>query len=285
MVQVQHNQTDSAASLAPIQVFPSQQFNDLQSRYGDENVKLIHMVRHAEGTHNVNKEYKDAINLDARLTTKGMEQCASLSKTQNQTVGKNGNKKIAVVTSSMARCIQTALYSFPDLADDPDIPFIAHEGFRETVNFNCDRRRSKNEISKDFPHLDFSLVREEEDPIWKSYRERVSDDWSAHMESGELFKVAERGWGGLRCVAQRPEPEIIICSHSAFLRCIFNIGQEGGIPQLPPQLLDGRENKKDNRMFDYNTDCEKGFEDYMRRSYENCELRSFCLVFQSSHRA
>jgi hypothetical protein len=76
MVQVQHNQTDSAAILAPIQVFPSQQFNDLQSRYGDENVKLIHMVLHAEGTHNVHKEYKDAINLDARLTTKGIEQCA-----------------------------------------------------------------------------------------------------------------------------------------------------------------------------------------------------------------
>jgi broad specificity phosphatase PhoE len=281
--QAQINQTDSASILVPIQVFPSQQFQDLQSRYGDKNVKLVHMVRHAEGTHNVNKDYKDSINVDARLTSKGMDQCSSLSRIQNEIVGRNDNKKIAVVTSSMTRCIQTALHSFPDLANNPDIPFIAHEGFRETVNFNCDRRRSKSEISNEFPRVDFSLVLDDEDPIWKSYRERVSDDWNAPMESAELFKVAERGWEGLRCIAQRPEPEIIICSHSAFLRCIFNFGQEGGIPQLPPQNLDGREDKNDHKLFEYNANCENGLEEDMRRNYDNCELRSFCLLFQDGN--
>ena len=241
----------SSASLTPIKLFPSCLFEELKSKYGTQNVKLIHMIRHAEGTHNVNKEYKLEINMDAPLTDKGIQQCVELSKSQQvqaiiESHKKNDKPDIAIITSSMTRCIQTVVHTFPSLLDlndqngDPNmIPFIAHEAFRETVNYNCDRRRSLSQLQNDFRshNLDFTLLEgQEHDPIWEYWRRRLPDSWNEHMESAQLHKVVERAWQGLLYVAtQRQESQIVICSHSAFLRCILNWNQHGGVPQLIPQ--------------------------------------------------
>ena len=45
-----------------------------------------------------------------------------------------------VITSPLTRTVQTALMSFPTLSDRPDVPFLANESLRETVNFCCDAR-------------------------------------------------------------------------------------------------------------------------------------------------
>ena len=247
--------------LSPIKLFPAHLFEELKSKYGSrsQTVKLIHMIRHAEGTHNVNKEYKLEVNMDAPLTKKGIQQCLELSQSQQvqrilEQSKTNNNDDIAIVTSSMTRCIQTVVHSFPDLlsssstdGDDGDdipkrkIPFVAHESFRETVNYNCDRRRSLSDLKKEFGGksygLDFSLLGDsEDDPIWDYWRQRLPDDWDKHMESAQLHKVVERAWDGLLYLAcHRKESQIVICSHSAFLRCIFNWNQRGGVPQLVPQ--------------------------------------------------
>jgi len=56
---------------------------------------------------------------------------------------------------------------------------------------------------------------------------------------------------------------------------------------VPPQVLDGRrEGRVDTPLFEYCEDDDDGgegkfggvFETYMRRKYDNCELRSFCLL-------
>jgi len=82
---------------------------------------------------------------------------------------------------------------------------------------------------------------------------------------------------------------VILSTHSAFLRCVLNWGQEGDVPLtgVPPQVLDERGvGGVDYPLFEYcGGDGGDGgggdggvFEQYMRRKYDNCELRSFCLL-------
>ena len=136
------------------------------------------------------------------------------------------------------------------------------------------------------------------------------------MESAELYKVAERARTALQELQDRPEERILVCTHSAFLRCLLNWGQEGGVPQRMPQTLDDRpllpgrrtpppplpQNDEDDdeeaepasfthhkhediKLLEYaneqvidNEGKPCSFETLMRRDFENCEVRSFCLL-------
>jgi hypothetical protein len=66
------------------------------------------------------------------------------------------------------------------------------------------------------------------------------------------------------------------CCNVAFLRCILNWGQEGGVPLMMPQIWDDRQEKTNHKLFEYLGD--EAWERYMRSDYENCELRSFCML-------
>ena len=100
------------------------------------------------------------------------------------------------------------------MANSDDIPWVAHESFRETVNFNCDRRRTISEISAEYQRVDFSLCDKDHDYIWDDYRKRLSKEWDQQMESGELNKVVDRAIEGFKFLQQRPEHQLIVCSHS-----------------------------------------------------------------------
>ena len=434
--------SSTSSSVGKLQIYPLECYEDLiqekqqrqkrqqgqeTSRSDDDNsnnssnwirtIQRIHIIRHAEGTHNVNMEYKLPINRDAPLTSKGKQQCYELAKVTAKLFPIHQNPPSLIITSTMTRCIQTTLLSLPHLippstggtsststtssststeveVDDQgkqqqqqqqyssassnsnvssssgsscrstsrnkEVPtrIIAHEGIRETVNYECDVRRSIMELQSEFPMIDFSyalpdiVVFEEEiqsdendidntikkksstttyhDPIWHGYRQRLGHDHDAHCESAELHVVAKRGreffeW----LVQQQHEREqnrdtdedddgnhddddddvVIICTHSAFLRCILNWSQEGGVPKLMPQVLDTRSDEEKSRcpnmrpLFEYcyypkkkatkKTEGEAAdhdssdesqkekhveFETIMRSDYDNCELRSFCLV-------
>ena len=57
------------------------EYEKLMAKHGGkDNVKIIHVVRHAEGTHNVGESYMDHANIDARLTPKGKQQCSALAR-------------------------------------------------------------------------------------------------------------------------------------------------------------------------------------------------------------
>lgn len=248
--------------------YPLHQLDELQQKFS--NVKVVHIIRHAEGFHNVNNQYKHAALLDARLTEKGLAQC-------QEKATEGSPPADLVITSTMTRCIQTALHSFPSLVDKPEIPFLAHESIRETVNYECDRRRPISEIRQEFPRVDFSHVQEEEDEIWNGYEVRIGQ-WEKHRESSELHKVAERGRAFWTWLSKRDEEEVIVCTHSAFLRCILSWGQEGGVEFAMSQLLDDREDPgPDVPLKRYRGD--EKFEQYVRRDFANCEMRSFVLVF------
>jgi broad specificity phosphatase PhoE len=280
----------------PVHIYPYKiDIEALQANGQYATVKRFHVVRHAEGTHNVNQAYKDIVNLDARLTGLGKEQCYQLAKTLEKAQAKldqscphyrlNQHTEL-IVTSPLTRCMETAMLSFPKLTSaiksDPNkIPFVAHESIRETVNYASDRRRAISELEKDFQErICFREIEHDHDEIWDSYLRRVGppEEYGAHRESAELHKVADRARDFFRWVRTRPEKEIVVCTHSAFLRCFLNFGLPGGVPLLVSQILDGRENvDKEIPVVEYHGDLD--FEKYMRGDYDNCELRSFVAAF------
>ena len=288
-----------------------QQDQQQQQQLPKTRVKLIHFLRHAQGTHNVDGDYKSERNIDARLTRRGFEQCQEFATGATKT--KNMMDVDCVLSSPLTRCLQTALYSLPHLllgetvtnTTTTKIPFVAKEFWRETVNYNCDRRRTLSEIQAEFPMVNFDNCNDEEDDddaLWKQYRTRVGPDWDTHMESAELYKVADRARAALYDLDHRPEDKILVCTHSAFLRCLLNWGQEGGVPDRVPQTLDDRRRpgrhsppsdedsfphppEEDIKLLEYANEqvidhdgkpC--SFETYMRRDFQNCEVRSFCLL-------
>merc|ERR1711923_465478 len=117
--------------ITPWKIYPLKCYKGLLNEHGKEKIKVIHMVRHGEGTHNVkgtvNVEhfYRDPSNFDARLTEKGQKQCARLAQYVKSELPQlvNDVDDIAVITSPLTRCIETALRSFPWLADTATIPF------------------------------------------------------------------------------------------------------------------------------------------------------------------
>ena len=264
-----------------VDAYPLSQLSMLPKKY--TQVKIIHFLRHAEGTHNVNNQYRDILNLDARLTLNGMAQCIALRESAILKSGQSYNKMELplascelIVTSTLTRCAQTAQFCFPHLSDV--VPWVAHESIRETVNYACDRRRPISDLRREFPKIDFSHVSEDKDVIWDEYDARLGSDWDCHRESAELYRVADRGRSFLNWLSQRTEQNVIVCTHSAFLRCIMSWGHDGGVKFMMDQTLDDRRDSgREIPLFNYCGD--QDFEEQMRADFKNCEMRSLVIAF------
>eukprot|EP01041_Mallomonas_annulata_P009132 gene9132-18921_t len=191
------------------------------------NVKLIHFVRHAEGEHSVlGAMDKQAYLLpeleDASLTEKGTGQCIAISTIVEAGATTTPTTTVCVstdlihtvqlvVVSPLRRALQTASLSFPSLIDR--IPWIALECVRGTVSgpHPCDKRRPVSVTSTDFPHVNFEHLVSDEDPLYHLY--------SNSREPEE--KVVERCREFMRWLSLRPEREIVVVTHDAFLRTMF----------------------------------------------------------------
>jgi broad specificity phosphatase PhoE len=264
--QQQHRRMIMTMSPTPVDLYPYASRNEIASKFPNSH-KVIHFVRHAEGTHNVHEDYWSDVHHDARLTDRGIQQCEDLADRNHKL-----HQSDFVVTSPMSRCIQTALLSFPTLTT-----FVAHESLRETVNYICDKRRLVTEIAEEFPKVDLSAVEHNEDPIWGAYVEKLGEEWEHIRESADLIQVAARGRTFFQFLQTScPTDEVLVCTHSAFLRCILNWGY--GVPMKPPQTIGGE--AEDHPVVRYCGD--KEWEDSMRASYKNCELRSMVVVFPDS---
>ncbi len=266
-------------------------FNSKRLKESSRTTKILHVCRHAEGAHNVNQEYRSIANLDARLTPKGYAQCDALAQrliTENfRGIRSHPCDDLLLVSSPLTRCLQTTQRSFAPLWENHKLhlSIVAHESIRETVNYNCDRRRTISEIDREFNGkgkniVDFSFIETDHDDLWEAYEKRLgsADAYTSHRESAELYRVAERGRQFFHWLSQRPESVVILCSHAAFLRCIWNYGQNGGVPRLMPQVLDDRLEKSAYPLFRFE---HPAVEDFMRRDFENCELRPVVLSFSS----
>ncbi|KAH9295317.1 hypothetical protein KI387_038905, partial [Taxus chinensis] len=195
--------------------------------------KILHLVRHGQGYHNVEgekdfKAYMSPEFLDASLTPLGWEQVNNLRKH----IGNNGiaSRIELVVTSPLTRTMQTAVgvfggVSYIDGDSSPPLmvagvgksnhnaisssncpPVIAVELCREHLGVHpCDKRKSITEYLPLFPAIDFSLVETDEDYLWKpDVREKIEE-------------VAARGRSFFNWLLTRKENEIAVVSHSGFL--------------------------------------------------------------------
>lgn len=190
------------------------------------DTKVIHFQRHGQGYHNLIcdmwRELDRPIDfdssdpnlnpvvrpefLDPPLTALGMQQCRS------QRDLCNGLSPELVIVSPMLRCIQTAKLSFRDYARSA--PWVSHEGCREELGLLMgNKRRAITEIREDYPEIDFSSIVHDADELWDAYGDRRET----------LLEKSERIYEFLtEYVRERPEREIAIVCHSAYLFTLLN---------------------------------------------------------------
>ncbi|KAL9685154.1 hypothetical protein QQ045_022601 [Rhodiola kirilowii] len=229
--------------------------------------KTLHLVRHAQGHHNVageknHDEYMSEEYFDASLTPLGWQQVDNLRK-HVQACGLS--KKIElVIVSPLTRTIQTAVGVFgggdcTDGVDAPPLmsanagdsnraaisslncpPFLSVELCREHMGIHpCDRRRSITQYESLFPAIDFSLIENNEDVLWKADIREKNEE------------VAERGMKFLNWIWTREEKEIAVVSHSGFLY---------------------------HTLSTFGHDCHPSVKSEITNHFANCELRSVVIV-------
>ncbi|KAL8152379.1 hypothetical protein V2J09_010139 [Rumex salicifolius] len=196
------------------------------SLYPLHRCKTIHLVRHAQGIHNVlgEKNYKAYLSpeyFDAELTPLGWKQVDNLRKH----VHSSGLlKKIElVITSPLMRTMQTAVGVFggEGYTDRMDVlplmvanagnsdrsaisslncpPIAAVELCREHLGVHpCDRRRNIIDYHCLFPAIDFSMIESDEDVLWKADVRETKEE------------LAARGMEFLKWLWTRKEREIAI---------------------------------------------------------------------------
>jgi hypothetical protein len=248
-------------------------------RHESSTSKVVHLVRHAEGTHNLHEsESKLPLHFDASLTPRGVGQCRLLAE---RTMALDVD---AVLVSPMTRCLETARLSFPHLYHRDDgvrpnedrhgggggggggvgvaaaVPFVAHEEWRETVNYLCDSRRPRSILEGLYPRVCFDRLVSDDDPIWTHYEGVFGchDTHTSRRESNDptsLYDRAHSAWGVL---LDRPERNLALVGHSAFFMHMFT-------PLFPE--LEGVVAYEDEEV-----------EELMTKSkFENCELRSILV--------
>lgn len=190
------------------------------------NVKHVHFVRHGQGFHNLMADlakqegrtwenytittenpYVMPEITDAPLTAKGRAQAAEL---QSVVAALSQDRKPQLVAlSPNCRALQTGIIAFREVIGK--VPFLAHEMVREQSGIHvCDKRRPTSEQASEFPMVDFSLLTEEEDVIFKCDRRETNAD-----VSDRIYKFFE--W-----LETRDESVVGVASHSAWLLCVFN---------------------------------------------------------------
>lgn len=193
--------------------------------------KVIYLVRHGQGVHNVSGEtdhanYKSWDHMDAPLTDLGRQQAEALHDHVEAT-GIKAQVELVVV-SPLLRTLQTATrvwgeaalpegespllvsrsgkFQHAPIAPSRSLKFVANEWCRERTGVNpCDRRSNISIYRKDFPGVDFSEVQTDEDTWWHDTKRETNEE------------VFDRARVLVRWLLDRPESQIALVSHSSFL--------------------------------------------------------------------
>ncbi|CAI0464114.1 unnamed protein product [Linum tenue] len=219
-----------------------------------ENAKVLHLVRHAQGVHNVAgaKDHSALMSpeyFDAQLSPLGCQQVQDL---RNYVVSSGILGKIQlVITSPLSRTMETAVRVFDtkpnrasvhnggeaeEMLDVNYPPILAYELCRERLGLHpCDKRRTVTEYRSLYPDVDFSLIESDVDVMWTP-------------DVRETFEeVAARGLKFMSWLWTRPEKEIAIVCHDRFLQ----------------YTLEALTN-----------DCQPSLRAEVSAQFKNCELRS-----------
>eukprot|EP00457_Paulinella_chromatophora_P005553 gb/GEZN01005570.1/.p1 GENE.gb/GEZN01005570.1/~~gb/GEZN01005570.1/.p1 ORF type:complete len:492 (-),score=57.27 gb/GEZN01005570.1/:242-1717(-) len=203
----------------------------------NKNQKVLHLVRHGQGFHNllnevyreygvtgVDSAYKPEL-LDAPLTALGRRQAQML---QGQT--RLFSNLDLVVTSPLARAVQTALLAFqPQL--EQGVPIVGHQSITEQSGLKaCNKRRPLKEIAQEFPMVDWSdhsMTRSEQDPLWVETNQETARSMS------------DRGYEFLLWLRARPESEAALVAHCQFLFTLLNTAMTSKHPELQAWFSNG----------------------------------------------
>jgi broad specificity phosphatase PhoE len=175
----------------------------------DRSMKRIHFIRHAEGEHNVAGKnnplgYLRQDLVDANLSKFGVQQCNDFATDPSKSNIVQSAELLVV--SPMNRTLQTASYCFPSLINR--IPWIAIENLRETTGLHpCDKRLTITQHKESYGHVDFEGIAHDADPMYHLYTLREPHE-----------DVRRRCREFLQWLRSRPEKDIIIVTHSAYLR-------------------------------------------------------------------
>ncbi|WRX30478.1 Histidine phosphatase superfamily [Theobroma cacao] len=213
--------------------------------YPLQRCKTLHLVRHAQGIHNVAGEKDHAAYLseelfDAHLTPLGWQQVDNLRKHVQET---GLSKKIdLVIVSPLLRTMQTAVGAFggEGYRDGIDIPPLMVENAGEShhpaiSSLNCP------------PFVAVELCREHliesnEDILWEANTREKNEE------------VAVRGMKFLNWLWTRKEREIAVVTHSGFLY---------------------------HTLSAFGSDCHPAVKNDICKHFANCELRSVVIVDKS----
>ena len=158
---------------------------------------------------------------DARLTPLGEQQSRELAERLRM-----AHPSVQLVaTSPLTRAIQTGSLAFPE-AQSGRPPFVATSLARERIwSHQCDRRRSREELEAEFPHVDFAEVAPGADEMWDT-KELLPEPNNNTATSARAYRLLEWLWA-------RPEEDIAVVSHWIFLKHLLGLS-----PEHPELLAD-----------------------------------------------
>ncbi|KAG6591117.1 Phosphoglycerate mutase family [Phytophthora cinnamomi] len=198
------------------------------------NVKVVYLVRHAQGTHNVAEQkygvgrWEDELArtdefLDPDLTPFGVEDTKAKGPPSIAAELQQGMPPIErVVVSPLSRTIQTAQTFF---AKDQVTgrPLLCMESCREVLDcYTFDKRRPLSEIKHKFPDVDFSLIEHEHDVLWSPTHHETDEEIyeRARCFLSELFDAV-------------PERFVVVVSHVCFIQAVCAVTMARGIDFRP----------------------------------------------------
>ncbi|KAI8818639.1 histidine phosphatase superfamily [Fimicolochytrium jonesii] len=223
----------------------------LQEKVGKKGVvKLLFLQRHGQGEHNVaeakyGKEAWDSyysklpFYFDASLTPLGISQ---LAQNADNLFAEINEHKLAlpslIVTSPLSRCLNTTRLVWGKITQNKYDP-KAIEFLREQYgDHTCDQRRTRTELSKRFPEVDFTDLVTDEDSLWeKDVREpdeHVIERVRAVFDG--LFSLPETSSGETLDVLTSEKLIGIVC-HGGIIESSIHITGHRDFPVPPGGML------------------------------------------------
>lgn len=142
------------------------------------------------------------------------------------------------------------------------------------MNYLCDGRRSLKKVAaaEHVPNdVDWSLCTHDHDHIWEQYEVRhgSQEEFQGLRETADLPALVARAQAAVEWLRARPETEIVVVSHAAFLMHLFQFGQ----PDAPR-----RELRTQPAVFEYESAQQRL---WMMSMFSNAEMRSVVARFHA----
>ncbi|KAF2996080.1 hypothetical protein E8E13_004447 [Curvularia kusanoi] len=199
-----------------------QYIRGLNAQDANKQYKLLYLIRHGEGLHNVKEKEVGRAEwdrywakvpgdgnvtwADAELTANGEQQARSIAKVRSHF---GGGTITAILSSPLRRCLRTTQLALPLEAGNPR-PLIK-EKLRERLGVHtCDQRSSKSWISEHYPSFDIESGFTEEDVLWTPDRRETIEEHT--VRSTELLDdIFDGDYGDY----------IVVTAHSGAIMSLF----------------------------------------------------------------